>query len=84
MTHADPTNTDQWAADVLNRIRMHRRRDVEGMKSMLDDGLLDALDCLVVAPLLEAELKNSRADASPVVVTGNRPRRPLGRRQNTF
>lgn len=43
---------DEWAADVLNRIRLHRRRDVSGMFSMLDDGLIDCLDLLAVAPLL--------------------------------
>lgn len=43
---------DEWGANVLSRIRLHQRRDVAGLWSMLNDGLLDVFDILVVAPLL--------------------------------
>lgn len=46
---------DEWAAEVLDRIRLHRRHDVSGLLSMLDNDLADCLDCLAVAPLLLAE-----------------------------
>lgn len=46
---------DAWAATVLDRIRLHRRREVSGMLAMLDADLVDFLDLLAVAPLLEAE-----------------------------
>jgi hypothetical protein len=48
---------DAWAASVLERIRLHRRRDVQGLLSMLDDDLADCLDALAVAPLLADEIE---------------------------
>lgn len=46
---------DKWAREGLNRIRRHRRHVPSGMFAMMDDGLLDALDCLAVAPLVFAD-----------------------------
>lgn len=48
-------DADEWAASVLNRIRLHRRRDLSGTLSMMDSDLLDVFDALAVAPLLLAE-----------------------------
>jgi hypothetical protein len=48
---------DAWAEEVLDRIRLHRRRDVQGLLSMLDDDLADCLDALAVAPLLADEIE---------------------------
>ena len=46
---------DEWIRETLERIRRHRRRVFSGMIAMLDEDLMDCLDCLAVAPLLLAE-----------------------------
>ena len=45
---------DEWAEEILERIHMHRRREASGfvLASMMNEGLLDIFDALVVAPLL--------------------------------
>lgn len=53
---------DAWAGEVLERIRRHRRRMPSGVFSMMDEGLLDVLDALAVAPLLTAEMEHDADD----------------------
>lgn len=46
---------DAWAEEVLARFRRHRRREISGLLTMLDEDLADCLDVLAVAPLLQYE-----------------------------
>ena len=52
---------ETWGEDVLNRIRLHRRRDVSGLLSMMNEDLADCLDVLAVAPLLLHEHRRETA-----------------------
>jgi hypothetical protein len=47
----------EWATDVLECIRRHQRRNVAGLRSMMNAGLIDFLDALAIAPLLANEIE---------------------------
>jgi hypothetical protein len=55
----DDVALDDWALEVLARIRRHYRRDVDGLRLALADGLVDFLDMLATASLLTGDRRPS-------------------------